>query len=295
MHIPSKPSRLLAIAEALLVNAIWASTFVLVKIGLDNQLGPLTLAGLRYFGGFALLLPLMLFNKQAALPKAALVWTRLILIGVSAYTLANGALFWGLQYIPATTGSLMLNFIPLVVLLMGIFWLREIPTGIQIIGIIVTLIGSVLFFSPGLSAGDPLGITVVGIGLLGFGVFGILGREVARDQLTDTLSLTAIPLAFGGGLLLLIALPLEGVPHPAPMAWLVVAWLALINTAFAYIFYNHSLQSLTAFEANMLTSLAPVITAGLAFLFLGETIDGVQMLGMIVVLIGVVLSQWRRN
>jgi drug/metabolite transporter (DMT)-like permease len=200
-----------------------------------------------------------------------------------------------LQYIPATTGSLMLNFIPLVVLLMGIFWLREIPTGIQIIGIIVTLIGSVLFFSPGLSAGDPLGITVVGIGLLGFGVFGILGREVARDQLTDTLSLTAIPLAFGGGLLLLIALPLEGVPHPAPMAWLVVAWLALINTAFAYIFYNHSLQSLTAFEANMLTSLAPVITAGLAFLFLGETIDGVQMLGMIVVLIGVVLSQWRRN
>lgn len=290
-----KPSRFVAIAQALFVNVIWASTFVLVKIGLENQLGPLSLAGLRYFGGFVLLLPLLALNRRANPPRALPVWLRLIVLGIAAYTIANGALFWGLQYIPATTGALMLNFIPLVVLMMGIFWLKEIPTGIQISGIIVAMIGSVIFFAPGLSAGDPLGITVVGVGLLGFGVFGILGREVARDQMTDTLSLTAIPLAFGGGLLLLIALPAEGWPNPQPTAWLVVAWLALINTALAYGVYYHSLQTLTAFEANMLTSLAPLITAGLAAVFLNEKLEGIQFVGMIVVLVGVILSQWRRE
>lgn len=291
----SKPSRLFAIGEALLVNVIWASTFVLVKIGLENALGPLTLAGLRYFGGFVLLLPLLGQSQHAHLPRRVSVWVRLVLIGISAYTVANGALFWGLQYIPATTGSLLLNFIPVIVLLMGIAWLKEIPTLIQVSGVVVAMLGSVLFFSPGLSAGDPLGIAVVSIGLLGFGVFGILGREIARDQMTDTLSLTAIPLAFGGGLLLLIALPIEGLPQPLPLAWLVVGWLALVNTAFAYVVYYHSLQTLTAFEANMLTSLAPVITAALAFLFLGETLEGIQFVGMAIVLIGVILSQWRNS
>ncbi len=291
----SKPARLLAIGEALMVNVIWASTFVLVKIGLENALGPLTLAGLRYFGGFVLLLPLLWQSQHAHLPRKASIWVRLILIGISAYTVANGALFWGLQYIPATTGSLLLNFIPVIVLLMGIVWLKEIPTLIQVSGVVVAMLGSVLFFSPGLRAGDPLGIAVVSIGLLGFGVFGILGREIARDQMTDTLSLTAIPLAFGGGLLLLIALPVEGLPQPLPLAWLVVGWLALVNTAFAYVVYYHSLQTLTAFEANMLTSLAPVITAALAFLFLGETLEGIQFVGMAIVLMGVFLSQWRNG
>jgi drug/metabolite transporter (DMT)-like permease len=291
----TKPSRWFAIGEAVIVNLIWASTFVLVKIGLENKVGPLTLAGLRYFGGFVLLLPLLWRSQHSHLPRKSSVWVRLVLIGVSAYTLANGALFWGLQYIPATTGSLLLNFIPVIVLVMGIVWLKEIPTLIQVSGVIVAMLGSVLFFSPGLSAGDPLGITVVSIGLLGFGVFGILGREVARDQMTDTLSLTAIPLAFGGGLLLLIALPVEGLPQPLPLAWLVVGWLALVNTAFAYVVYYHALQTLTAFEANMLTSLAPVITAALAFLFLGETLESVQFVGMLIVLIGVFLSQWRNG
>lgn len=295
MQPSHKPTRLVAIAQALFVNVIWASTFVLVKIGLENKLGPLTLAGLRYFGGFVLLLPLLALNRRANPPRALPIWLRLVALGIAAYTLANGALFWGLQYIPATTGSLMLNFIPLVVLFMGIFWLKEIPTSIQIVGIIVAMIGSVIFFSPGLSAGDPIGIGVVAVGLLGFGVFGILGREVARDQLTDTLSLTALPLAFGGGLLLLIALPAEGFPNPLPMAWLVVAWLALVNTAFAYVLYYHSLQTLTAFEANMLTSLAPLITAGLAAIFLNEQLESIQFVGMIVVLVGVILSQWRRD
>ena len=157
------------------------------------------------------------------------------------------------------------------------------------------LAGSVLFFSAGLQAGEPLGLGIVVVGLIGFLFFGILGREVAREQKVDTLSLTAIPLAFGGGLLLLVALPLEGLPTFSVTGYGIVLWLVVINTAFAYILYNHSLQVLTALEMNVMLNLSPLVTAVLAWLLLDERLSIVQIIGMISVIVGVVLVQKKIN
>ena len=293
--IAEKPSRLVAVAEALVVNVIWASTFILIKIGL-NDLGPLTLGGLRYFVGFLLLTPLLTHNTTTAVREwSPRVWFQLILIGVCAYVLGNGALFWGLQYIPATTGSFILSLTPLPVLFLGILWLKEIPTRWQWAGMTVAVLGSVLFFSPGLSAGDPRAVAVVMVGLSGFALFGILGRAVARDRQVDTLSLTAIPLAFGGGMLLVLALLIEGLPGFSIVGLIVVLWLAVVNTAFAYVLYNHSLQVMTAFEMNILMNLAPLITATLAWFFLSERLEPVQIAGVVTVILGIVLVEWGRR
>lgn len=293
MRINQKPTRLVAMIEALVVNLIWACTFIFVKKGLENNLTPLNLAGLRYFGGFLLLLPLMAFNGRQVKKISTALWIRLFLIGVFSYLVGNGALFWGLQYIPATTGSFLLSLTPLPVLFLGIFWLSELPTRVQLAGVAIALVGSILFFSPGLSAGDPVGIGVVTVGLIGFALFGILGRQVARDRQVDTLSLTALPLAFGGGLLLVIAFPLEGLPQTNWLGWFIVLWLAVVNTAGAYILYNHSLTVLTALEMNALMNLAPLVTAALAWLFLGENLAFIQIAGMAIMIIGVFLIEWR--
>ncbi len=293
MQINQKPTRLVAMTEALVVNLVWASTFVFVKKGLENNLTPLNLAGLRYFGGFLLLLPLLAVSRGRTRRVSRGLWLRLFLIGVFSYLIGNGALFWGLQYIPATTGSFLLSLTPLPVLFLGIFWLKELPTRVQLAGVLTALAGSLLFFSPGLSAGDPAGIAVVTVGLIGFALFGILGREVARKRQVDTLSLTALPLAFGGGLLLVLALPLEGLPQTNGFGWFIVLWLAVVNTAGAYILYNHSLTVLTALEMNALMNLAPLVTAALAWVFLGEQLDWIQVAGMAIMIIGLFLIEWR--
>ncbi|NQU30867.1 MAG: DMT family transporter, partial [Anaerolineae bacterium] len=103
-----KPSYPLAIAEALLVNLIWSSSFIIVKIALSD-LGPLTIGGLRYFIGALLLLPFMLREKGA--PISGKMWAWLLLIGISQYAVANGALFWSLKYLPATTVSFLMGSI----------------------------------------------------------------------------------------------------------------------------------------------------------------------------------------
>lgn len=292
-------SRLLAIGEGLLVCVIWASSFVVVKMGLVH-LKPLALAGLRYFTAFLLLLPLMARRGGrggVTLPLRDLTpgyWGRLFLIGLCAYTIGNGTLFWGLQYLPATTGSFLLTLVPIPILFLGILRLKEIPTGWQIVGLLVTLGGGMLFFSSSLRAGEPLAVGVVGIGLLAFAVFGVLGREVAKAQQVPTPSLTAIPLGFGGGLLLLLALVVEGLPssgwsltEPGLAGWAIVLWLAAVNTALAYMLYNHALRTLTALEMNVLLNLSPLGTALLAARLLHEQVAPAQMLGMVIVILGV--------
>lgn len=289
-----RPGRLLALAESVLVTIIWGSSFVFVKRALD-ELGPLTIAGLRYFVAFLVLLPIAVRRGNRNGPLSSRLWVRLFLIGLCAYTIGNGALFWGLKYLPATTGSFMMSFIPLVVLFLSIVWLREMPTRGQAAGIFISLVGSALFFADGLDAGEPLGIAIVGIGLGGFALFGILGREIARVGSVNTLALTAVPLGFGGGLLLLAALPLEGLPSASVEAWGIILWLAVINTALGYILYNHSLQTLTALEMNAVLNLSPLATAVIAWLWLSERLRPVQVIGMIVVILGVLLVQQRRK
>jgi len=255
-------------------------------------MGPLTIAGLRYFLGFLVLFPFLV--RKGALAKRSLskeLWLRLFAIGISAYTVGNGALFWGLKYLPATTVSFLMSLLPLVVLFGSVFWLKEIPSRWQIVGVIVTLLGSGLFFSSGLGAGESIGILIVFGGMVGFMMFGILGRHIARGKQLNTLTLTTIPLGIGGALILIIALPLEGLPLLSTKSVGIVLWLAVVNTALAYVLYNHSLQVLTALEMNVMLNLTPLGTALLAWWLIGERLGFVQILGMVVMIVGVVFVQ----
>jgi len=286
--------RRLALIEALLVTIIWSSTFVIVKMGLES-LGPLTIAGLRYLIGSLVLVPFLILRRPSRAPVSKKLWPKLILIGISAYTIGNGALFWGLKYIPATTGSFLMSMIPLLVLFGGAILLKEIPTRWQIMGVILSLFGSGLFFSSGLMPGEPQGVVILAIGLLGIMAFSLLGRGIARDKQLDTLRLTTLPLLIGGGVSLLLALAVEGFPLITWRGFLIVSWLAIINTAGGYLLYNHALQELTALEMNMVMNLAPLFTALLGWILLGETLSLIQIIGMLVVIGGVILVQRSTN
>jgi drug/metabolite transporter (DMT)-like permease len=89
---------MIPIIEGILVAVIWASSFVFVKMGLI-YMGPLTMAGLRYFLAAMVLLPWLVRKhvEVASLPRS--MWLRLALMGLCAYTIANGAFYWGLRYL----------------------------------------------------------------------------------------------------------------------------------------------------------------------------------------------------
>lgn len=270
--------------------AIWGSSFVVAKVGL-RELGPLTLAGLRYFVAFLMLLPFLPRRLTAHGRPSRSLMLQLALLGLSAYLLGNGSFFLALKVVPSTTVSFMMGLIPILVLVGSLFWLKENPTRWQAFGMVISLAGTGLFFLPGMQVEAWSGIPILGVGLVGFGFFGLLSRSIARARMVDSLTLTAIPLAVGGGALLAVALPLEGLPRLTPSGIGIVLLLALVNTAIAYLLYNHALQSLTALQMNLVLNLSPFVTALLAAVILGERLTPVQLAGMIVATAGVALAQ----
>lgn len=290
----TKNRRSFALIVALLVTMIWSSTFVVVKFGLET-LGPLTIAGLRYSLGAIALAPFFLLNRGKRKPIPKELWPRLVLIGISSYTIGNGALFWGLKYIPATTGSFLMGLIPLLVMVGGAIFLKEIPTRWQGVGVFISLVGSVVFFSGGLQPGEPLGIAILALGLVGFMAFSLLGRGIARERSLDTLVLTTVPLIIGGLITMCIALVVEGIPQFTTRSIWIVAWLALVNTSLGYLLYNYALRELTALEMNMVMNLTPLFTAFISWILLAERLTVLQGAGLMVMILGVILVQRGRK
>ncbi len=287
-----RPSYPLAIAEAVLVNMIWATSFIFVKLILD-EISPLTISGLRYFIGALILLPFMLREKGE--PLSIKTIGLLLVLGIAQYTVGNGAIFWSLEYLPATTVSFLMGTITIATLIGGVFWLKEIPSSMQVLGIVVTLLGGTLFFAGGIEAGEKIGLMLFFIGMLGITYFTLAGRKIARAGTVTTLQLTSVPLLLGGIVTLLIAIPIEGIPSASPTTWGLVLVLAAVNTALGYFLYNHALQVLTAIQMNIILNLTPVWTAIFGFFLLDERLGWMQMLAIAVVISGVMLVQIKKK
>lgn len=286
---------LLPVAEALLTAIIWSSSFVAVKIVLAYT-GPFTAGGLRYFIAFLLSIPFLVMKRgskrHASSPRLTKAeWLQLSAMGIFQYTIANGALFFALQTVSATSGSLALSLVPIPILLFSVFLLHERPSGLQFIGVAASVGGSFLFFSTGMSAQQPMALAALGIAVVSFSVFPILVRRVARDRSMDNITLTSIPLGIGGGILLVLALLIEGLPHMPLSAWGIIMGLAVVNTLIAYLLYNHSLQHLTAVQVNVMLNLSPIGTALIAWGALGERITPFQMAAMFLIIAGAGLTQ----
>jgi drug/metabolite transporter (DMT)-like permease len=77
--------------------------------------------------------------------------------------------------------------------------------------------------------------------------------------------------------------------------WVILLFLALVNTALAFILWNTSLTRLTAFEANIINNTMLVQIAILSWIFLGDAITWKMAAGMALVLGGAVLVNMRSN
>ena len=121
-----------AVLQALLVTFLWSTSFIIIKWGLAD-IPPITFAGLRYFLAFLCFLPFIFKKKYVDEIKELSLrqWYKLILLGFVFYTLTQGTQFLGLSLLPAVSVSLMLNFTPIVVAIMGILFINEIPSRLQ--------------------------------------------------------------------------------------------------------------------------------------------------------------------
>jgi drug/metabolite transporter (DMT)-like permease len=166
-----------------------------------SEIPPITFAGLRYSLAFICFLPFVLGKRKYLYEIKKLKrihWQKLILLGFVFYTFTQGAQFLGLSLLPSVTVSLMLNFTPIIVAIMGIFWLNEKPTLLQWIGSILFIIGIAFYFFPiSLISNEVIGLIIMFIGVLSNSGSAIIGRDINRRRDISPLIVTFVSMGIG--------------------------------------------------------------------------------------------------
>jgi drug/metabolite transporter (DMT)-like permease len=289
----------LAVGQALLVTFLWSTSWILIKVGLDDlDLAPLSFAGLRYALAAAILAPFGIRAMRAA--HAARPLDRRLLGGVALYGLlfvavAQGAQFAALAVLPATAVSLLLASIPAVVAVMALAGRHERASTWQAAGIGLLTLGALLYFGPfEVEPGTAIGFVAAGVCVLAAATSSHLGRRIARDasaRLGGPVGLTAASMAVGGAVLLVVGVAVEGWPRLDAVGWAIVGWLAVVNTAFAFTLWNHTLRTLTAVESSVVNNTMTIQIAVLAVVFLGELLAPIQLVGLLLAAVGAAVVQ----
>jgi drug/metabolite transporter (DMT)-like permease len=292
MKIQNK--HMLSLIEASLVTFLWSSSYILIRIGLE-EINPLAFAAYRYF--FASLILLFPFYHQFRKRKTSRFnLSRIgmfLVLGFTGYFIAQGFQFLGLFFLNSVTVTFILNLTPLFVL-GSVFFLNERPSSVQLIGIILTLFGVIIFFYDALAdVGMVTGVLVTLISGVGWALYMIISRHYLAKDNESVITLTSISMLFGA-LMLICATGLTGnIVNISLNGWMIILWLSIVNTAVAFFLWNHALRTLKAIEQSILQNSMLIQIAILAFVFLQEPINTQKIIGMIIVFSGVLIVQLR--
>jgi drug/metabolite transporter (DMT)-like permease len=282
------------------VTFLWSTSWVFIKIGLhDIHIPALIFAGLRYGVAFLVLLAYgQHTNRLDSLKKLSRRdWRLLVVLGIVFYTITQGTQFLALVYLPSAMFSLILNFTSIVVALAGIKLLKEYPTRIQWAGIALFIVGVLTYLYPiNFPSEIMLGLLIGATSTLANAGASILGRYVNRESTISPFTVTLVSMGVGAGLLLVVGAVTEELT-PIPLeGWIIILWMAAINTAFAFTLWNVTLQTLSATESSIINNTMLIQIALLAWLFLGETITPKEVIGLLLATAGILIVQvWRRK
>ena len=282
-----------AILQALFVTLLWSSSWVLIKLTIE-EIPPLTFAGLRYFIAFIVLMPGMVKKRESIRKLTGKEWGQLLLLGLVYYAFTQGGQFLSLKHLDAITLSLMLNFSAPLVAIIGLVVLHEPVSKLQWGGLVLFLLGVLVYFIPQTSLPkSTLGLVLGGFTILSNAVSSIMGRRVNLQKSLDPLIVTGISMGFGAILLLGSGIGIQGLPPLSSKSWLILIELAVVNTALAFWLWNKSLQVLTAMESSIINNTMLIQITLLASIFLGERLSQVGAIGLIIAFIGALLVNLR--
>lgn len=283
-----------AIIVAVFVTALWSSSWVLIRFGLDDEgLTPLTFAGIRY-----VVAAVILVGVVVAVPRhrgeirtvAGAAWRRLAFLGVVIIAVTQGAQFLAIATQPAATTSLVLSLTPLLVAAGSTAALGERPDQRQLLGTGLIVAGAAAYFMGDLGFTAP-GMAAAAVCLVFNSIGALLGRSANRGLGVSPLLVTTVSICVGSVILLGVGIAAEGMPVVTGRAWAIIVWLAAVNTAWAITLWNWSLRRLTATESAAVNNTMLIQIGILAWLFLGEAPGPLDLAGMAAVSVGVYLAQ----
>jgi drug/metabolite transporter (DMT)-like permease len=282
---------------AVFAMLFWGMSFIWSKVVFEYY-SPLTTVFLRLILSSAFLLSYILILRKAQKIKKQDYGLFLLsaLFNPFLYFLGES---YGLQLVSPTISAVIIATIPLFAPLLGFFAYREKLSKLNIIGIVISFAGvMVMLLEKDFSFGaSPRGI----IYLFGAVVAALLYNLVLK-KLTKTYTPLCI-VAYQNTIGIFYFLPFFLIfdwnnfllvkPNTELIGSLVM--LAIFASSLAFIFYAQVVKDIGISKANVYSNLIPVFTAAFSFLILNEYFDINKIVGMLIVVGGIMLSQIKRG
>ena len=276
----------------------WAASFIATKTALAH-VPPLTVVMLRMIiSSLCFLLWIVLTGRK--LPFLGFRWLgRLFFLSLFGTSLHYGIQTIGLQYTTASNASIYVATGPISIALIAAFFLKEKFTLKKIIGILFAVIGvlTVMGKETLLSfqlKGHLLGDLLVFASVFMWGIFTVIGKDETKK--INALDLIAIVTFMGTLYMIPIGLwemnrhSFSLLTIPAD-AWISVAFLGITCSFLATVLYFIALQKTESQKVGVYLYTIPPMTYIIAALVLGETITLNLILGSLVVMAGVYLTE----
>ena len=286
--------------KLILMAFFWGGTFIAGRVAAQG-VGPFSGAFLR-FAIASIFLFLLVWRVEGELPalgKRQLI--PLILLGMTGVFAYNVFFLKGLKIISAGRASLIIANNPVFIALFAAFIFKEKLNTVKTAGIIISVTGAIIVVSRGnlgeiMNGGLGLGELYIFFCVASWVTYSLIGKSI-MSGLSPLISVTYSSLL--GTLALFIPACFEGMlhdlPHYSAPEWLSIFFLGFFGTVLASVWYYEGIKAIGAIKAGQFINLVPVSAILLAFFILGEPVSLSLVVGGLLVISGVYITNKTRQ
>src|SRR4051794_9895205 len=288
-------SRGAALGLYALLVLIWSSTWVAIKIGLEDSPALLG-AGIRFAVAGSALLAFAAVRRRPLRTDRALA----LALGLLPFALTYGLVYWGEQYIPSGLTAVLFGVMPLYTALLGAALLADEPLRARLLGgVALAICGLALAFAESLKLGSgsraALGAVAVVLPPVGAALGNIAIKR--RGPRLDAIVLNGWGMVLGGALLLAASALSEdwGAAVWGAKAIGSIVYLAIAGSAVAFVVLTILLREISAQAGSFIALMIPFGALGFGAVLSDEPITGRAVAGAALVVAGLLVAQRARR
>ena len=292
-----KNKEYLAIASALGAAFFWSFSFVWFKIAFLAY-KPITVVIFRLAISALLIFIIAWSLKRLQKPEKRDYRLFLLMAFFEPFLYFLGESY-GLQYVSSTVAAVIVATIPLFTPVVAWYFHKEKISKMNFVGLMLSFVGVSLVVLNGQFQFDA---SPLGVGLEFMAVFAAIAYAIVLKSLAaryNTLTIIAYQNLIGVFLFLPIWLAIDFNDFLNtsyhPQAFRAIILLAIFSSTLAFVFFTQSVRQMGVTKANTYINLIPVFVAILAFFILKDELGAQKIIGILVVVTGLFLSQLKKN
>ncbi|GAA4831418.1 DMT family transporter [Algivirga pacifica] len=283
----------LALSGAILFSA----KAVFIKLAYQYEVSSISLLLIRMLSALPLyaLVGLYQQRKKHSISNTSIRpvdYLHLVLLGCIGYYLASYLDFMGLKYISASLERLILFVYPTIVVILSALFLKQRIHPYQAMAIVITYLGMFIIFSEHLDLTQNQNFWF-GTGLIFLSAFTYASYLVGSGELIKrigSISFTTYAMIVACICVIIHNAFVADVKHlfdlPLPV-YLYGVLMGIFCTVIPSYIISEAIQRLGASNMSIIAGIGPVSTITLSAIFLGERLSIIQLLGALVVIIGI--------